>query len=404
MSGPMKMNGPTASATMSRQHPFLRSLQLGLAALLVGLCALPAAATKYLAFGDSITEGVGFDDCACNCRDECGYPVRLERLLQQAGVQATVLNAGLGGERTAEGVVRIDQHLRGHDVLLLMEGTNDIFWHVSPETTLFNLNVMAEKAENRGLSVVHATLIPRTPQDPSDASNEVNERVARGVRRLAYDRGRRLADPFEVFGSIPDLFTTLYTPGDVIGHPNPAGFQRLAEIFFDVVQEVDSVPPVVGLVTPPDGSVDVPAGAEVRVRLFDFGAGIDLSATDLLIGGEEVEATQLGDSRVLDLVYAPAGGLSGVVRVGYRATDRAEPPNMAERQVAELVVEGTTFLPGDLDRDGRVDGADLVRLARAFGARRGQPRFDAAADLDGNNLVDGADLAILAANFGLSSP
>ena len=42
-------------------------------------------------------------------------------------------------------------------------------------------------------------------------------------------------------------------------------------------------------------------------------------------------------------------------------------------------------------------------LARAFGTRVGDSRFDANADLDDNGRVDGADLAVLAANFGLSS-
>jgi lysophospholipase L1-like esterase len=373
--------------------------------LLAILVAAPATGiTRFLAFGDSITEGISFDDCTCDCREECGYPYRLERMLLGAGVEAAVLNAGLGGERTPEGVARINQVLRGHDVLLLMEGTNDIFWHISPETTLFNLNLMAERAENRGMRVIHATLIPRTPQDPSDPENQINERLAWRVRQLAYDRGRKLADPFEIFGSVPNHFETIYYPGDAIGHPNPAGFELLAQAFFDVIQDIDSVPPVLGMVTPPDGSTGVSPNAAVRVRLFDFGAGIDLAATDLTVNGAPVAASQLGDSRILELVHQPPGGLSGVLRVGFRASDLATPANRVERRVADLVVEGTVFLPGDLNRDGRVDGADLVRLARAFGARRGQPRFDAAADLDGNNLVDGADLAILAANFGQSSP
>ena len=57
---------------------------------------------------------------------------------------------------------------------------------------------------------------------------------------------------------------------------------------------------------------------------------------------------------------------------------------------------------GDIDRDGRVDGRDLVFLGLAFGAGPTSRRFDADADLDGSGQVDGEDLAILAANFGAS--
>jgi hypothetical protein len=50
-----------------------------------------------------------------------------------------------------------------------------------------------------------------------------------------------------------------------------------------------------------------------------------------------------------------------------------------------------------------VDGADLIRLALRFGARRGESRFLPGADLNGDSVVDGADLAVLSSNFGRSS-
>jgi hypothetical protein len=49
-----------------------------------------------------------------------------------------------------------------------------------------------------------------------------------------------------------------------------------------------------------------------------------------------------------------------------------------------------------------VDGADLIRLARAFGSRNGELRYWRPADLDGDGRVDGSDLAVVAANFGRS--
>ncbi len=54
----------------------------------------------------------------------------------------------------------------------------------------------------------------------------------------------------------------------------------------------------------------------------------------------------------------------------------------------------------DIDTSGRVDGFDLIRLARAFGSTFGDPRYDAETDLDGNGTIDGIDLARLANNFG----
>ncbi len=54
----------------------------------------------------------------------------------------------------------------------------------------------------------------------------------------------------------------------------------------------------------------------------------------------------------------------------------------------------------DIDVSGRVDGFDLIRLARAFGTTFGDPRYDVDTDLDGNGTIDGIDLTRLANNFG----
>jgi hypothetical protein len=60
-------------------------------------------------------------------------------------------------------------------------------------------------------------------------------------------------------------------------------------------------------------------------------------------------------------------------------------------------------LLGDINCDGRVDGRDLSRLARAFGACEVDPRFDCLADLNRDGCVDGDDLSLLAVNFGTTS-
>ena len=56
--------------------------------------------------------------------------------------------------------------------------------------------------------------------------------------------------------------------------------------------------------------------------------------------------------------------------------------------------EDCTTCVGDLDHDGRVDGADLVILLGAWGT------WDAEADFDGSGLVDGGDLTDLLGGWG----
>lgn len=388
-----------------RNPPAGVTFALGFLALLAGAVATPVAAqTRYVAFGDSITEGNVGDDPN---RSELGYPPRLEALLAGAGVDATVANRGEGGEKTFQGVTRIDEVLaEGGDVLLLMEGTNDISQDLSLETTLFNLSEMARKAEDAGLSVIHATCIPRYPEAKKDAANLRQQRMNESIRDLAGGSGRGLADPFEVFGREPDLFDRFYAPAssdDPVGHPNAPGYDLLADLFFDVLSERDEVPPVTGVQVPSNGEHEVAPGQAIDLDIWDFGRGIDLVATTLLIDGSPVSAIVQGNSRGANIGYSPPQPWRGVVRVGLRSRDNATPANAVDRDVAQFVVAGTIFLAGDLDEDGRVDGTDLAALARAFGARRQDSRYLAAADLNDDDLVDGVDLAQLATNFGRTS-
>ena len=388
----------------------LRSLlRLCGAALLLLAGARPSLAqVGFLAFGDSITKGVG-DDPA---RTDKGYPPRLRTLLVNAGVQATVDNAGEPGEDTTAGITRIDTVLASiptsTEVLLLMEGSNDISRGISFETTMFDLRQMALKAEAKGLAVVHATAIPRVPSAWVDERNVVNLRLAENLRDLAGTRNRDLADPFEVFSNLPNLFATYYAPvvdpPDPVGHPNAAGYDRMAQLFFDVIRDRDTVAPVPGITTPLHGAEGVSTTTPIAVDVWDFGAGIDLAATRLLVNGTDVGVTATGTSKHAQLTFTPPTPLTAAVRVGLRSRDLATPtPNATDKDVARFIVAGTTILGGDLDRDGRVDGRDLVQFARRFGAHRTEARYMELADFNADGTIDGSDLAVLASNFGKTS-
>jgi lysophospholipase L1-like esterase len=381
----------------------------GAVLLLAGGVRAASAQVGFLAFGDSITRGVGDDPT----RTDTGYPPRLQSLLVNAGVQATVKNVGNPGEDTQGGLTRIDSELAliptSTEVLLLMEGSNDISRGISFETTMFDLREMARKAELKGLAVVHATTIPRIPTAWVDDRNLVNLRLAENLRDLAGTRNRDLADPFEVFSNLPNLFATYYAVPtaevpDPVGHPNAAGYDRLAQIFFDVIRDRDTVAPVPGITTPLHGAEGVSATAPITVDVWDFGTGIDLAATRLLVNGTDVGVAATGTPKHAQLSFTPATPLTGAVRVGLRSRDLAVPtPNATDKDVARFIVAGTTILAGDLDRDGRVDGRDLVQLARRFGAHANEARYLALADFNGDGTIDGSDLAVLASNFGKTS-
>lgn len=379
---------------------------LPLLCLLGQLAALPAVAQDevvYIAFGDSITSGVGDDPT----REEKGYPPRLQALLRAAGQNARILNFGVGGEKTFGGLARIDDVLRENpaNVLLLMEGSNNISQEFSIEDARADLAEMGRRAESRGLRVVHSTVIPRTPRARQDAENVLNQQLNESIRHMTGIRPQRaMADHFEVFGALSALFPTYYDPGldDFVGHPNARGYDVMAQTWFDAIRGIDGVPPVTGLTTPPTGTRRVRPNQILTLDLWDFGAGIDLTNTTLLINGQPVAAEVTGDSRHAVFSVTPANPWPGVVRVGLRTRDLANPAHTVDREVSRFYVLGVQFLAGDIDRDGRVDGRDLILLARSFGRRSGESQFNLGADLNADAVVDGVDLAALAANFGRS--
>jgi lysophospholipase L1-like esterase len=117
-------------------------------ALLLGcgqpeLTPIPANGT-ILAFGDSLTLGVGTTEAN-------SYPAVLAQLSGRR-----VVNAGVSGEVTSEGLARLSQVLKRTDpaLMILLEGGNDILRNEPPAGIKRNLAAMIELAESRGVEVV----------------------------------------------------------------------------------------------------------------------------------------------------------------------------------------------------------------------------------------------------------
>ncbi len=326
---------------------FKHRFAIALALLALSPGAGSAVDVRYMAFGDSITAAFGFDQrCNCDaheCRQLCGYPRRLKARLVAAGIDAGVINEGVGGERTSEGVSRFGAIIGpGYDTAIIMEGTNDISRNVSPETTMDNLLEIGRKAAAKGVETVYATLIPRIPQATVDPENVINADLAAGIRELAFSTGRRLADPFEVFSTTPNLFDDFYVEPEPnpLGHPNADGFDLLTDIFFEMLMGIDNVPPVVGKVEPANGAVDVAPLSAVRVRLYDFGSGLDAGASVLRINGDPVGFSSSSGLNWQDLSFFPEVSMPAEVDVRVESRDLRF--NTMAREVSRFTVDQTT--------------------------------------------------------------
>ena len=184
----------------------------GLAAALILLQAgcseprlepLPEGAV-VLAFGDSLTSGSG-------ASAEKSYPARLELLIGRR-----VVNAGVPGELSAQGLERLPKALEEHRpaLVILCHGGNDFLQKRDPAETRRNVSRMLRLAKESG---AQAVLIGVPP-------------LGLFLRKTAplYDEAAREAGvPFE--GRVlPGILKDGSLKSDYV-HPNEKGYQRLAE-------------------------------------------------------------------------------------------------------------------------------------------------------------------------------
>ncbi len=391
---------------------------LALLAAALGAAAPASGQTAYVAAGDSLTFGVGDPEGK-------GYPRRLEVLLRrELGEDVVVVNQGVRSDDSAGLLSRVDTLWQdGDEVVLLMIGTNDVSQmadgELAPEATLFNIGELGRRIHKAGLEPVHVTIVPRPRYAFRDSRNFVTRRVVWDVRELAAAKKRRLVDAYQAFdpAQMFDPAALYYTPQfdpvtgerDFVGHLNPAGYDKLAQAFADVLLGVDTVPPVIGDFSPGlVGAVDleVPVEQEFRVPLFEFegATGFDTANTRLLINDVPVGRVEgRANSGRIELVHEGLEGLGCLAELGVRAQDRAEPPNTVEYTLAIYTIEGREINAGDVDFNCVVEEADIDEFARSFGRVKGEQGFSDLVDFVDDDRIDGLDFAVLAKNFGKSS-
>jgi len=373
-----------------------RSLAMALAwATVAGAAVEAQTSQRIVAFGDSITFGFGDDP------GRGGYPARLANLLTTPDKSFGVENEGVSGETSAEGLSRLSTLSgSGTDEIILMEGTNDTFQSISPETIAQNLIAMAKKARSRGFAKVYLATV--APIGVTSSGSRFNNSIflTDEIRQAAYDEKLPMPDPHQGFYDIENFFADLYI-GDGI-HPNASGYDELARMFAEYLRGEDTIAPAASFVFPRHDSSGVPEDSLLQVVVFDPLSGVDQATATLTVNGVAVTTEVSGDAK-RTVLRAQPGNLKGKTTLGVDVRDAATPPNRRTSGVSVFTAVDTQFLTGDINLSGRVDGADLVLLSYSFGSQAGQSRYRSSADLTKDGVVDGDDLAQLAANFGRSS-
>ncbi len=162
-----------------------------------------------LAFGDSLTSGVG-------ARPELSYPAQLNRFLSRK-----VVNAGVPGEISAEGLARLPGLLDKVEpaLLIICHGGNDILRKLDRDELRANLRGMYEAAKQRKIEVVMVA-VPQLDLGLHDVPL---------YQELAND----LQIPL-VQGTLGELLADKQYTSDPI-HLNGQGYRKLAEAVADLL-------------------------------------------------------------------------------------------------------------------------------------------------------------------------
>lgn len=101
-----------------------------------------------LALGDSLTQGYGLPE-------QDGLVPQMQKWLEDQGVEARLINAGVSGDTTAGGAARVEWSLTPEvDAMIVALGGNDLLRGIDPAVSRGNLEAILQVAEAKGVEVL----------------------------------------------------------------------------------------------------------------------------------------------------------------------------------------------------------------------------------------------------------
>jgi acyl-CoA thioesterase I len=116
------------------------------------IMTIPATAqarpATIVAFGDSLTAGYGV-------KTSDSFPAQLQMALEAKGHKVTVVNAGVSGDTTSDGLARLDWALDPKPDAVIMElGANDALRGIDPKVPRANLDKMLAVLKDKSIPVL----------------------------------------------------------------------------------------------------------------------------------------------------------------------------------------------------------------------------------------------------------
>ncbi len=164
----------------------------------------PPKGPIIVAFGDSLTEGVGATT------PQNGYVGVLERRL---GI--TVVNRGVSGNTTADALARIDRDITPlhPNIVIVLLGGNDYLKKIPQEETFANISQIIKKVQSQGAVVLLLGV----------RGGLLHDKFADDFKALAKETGSLY---------VPNVLDGIFGDSKLMSdeiHPNDAGYMKIAD-------------------------------------------------------------------------------------------------------------------------------------------------------------------------------
>ena len=146
----MPASQPCAAARRAGAAPALARALAVLLVLFTFTSEAAARTVRIVAFGDSLTEGLGLPKSQA-------FPAQLEAALRARGHDVEIVNAGVSGETAPQGLARLDWSIpAGTDAVIVELGANDMLRGQNPDGTRRALTEIVRRLKAKGISVLLA--------------------------------------------------------------------------------------------------------------------------------------------------------------------------------------------------------------------------------------------------------
>jgi len=191
-----------------------------LSALMMTASPAFADAIKVVVLGDSLSAGLGLSGSDA-------FPAKLQKALQDKGIDADIVNAGVSGDTASGGRDRLDWSVgEGTEAVIVELGANDALRGTDPSVTRAALSDIISRLKARGITVLLCGMLapPNYGRDYADRFKAIYPDLAKAYGVALY--------PFFLDGVAADK--TLNQADGI--HPTPAGVDIIVKNILPTVE------------------------------------------------------------------------------------------------------------------------------------------------------------------------